>query len=282
MTENTTENAPVIIEPAERWPLVNFRELWATRQILWVLSRRILKVRYQQTALGIAWVLIQPLILVAIITVFMGMILARGERFGLPYAVFLFAAWVAWRTFAKVIGEGGRSVSGNGALVQRIYVPRLFFPLAVSVASLVDLVFLMLAQLVLQAFYGIMPGIGVLALPLLIAIMYATAIGVSLLVSASSLRYRDMEILVPLITQAWFWASPVIYPASIVPEQYRMLYYLNPMAVVIDGFRWAFARTPAPPLEAWLLGSSVAGAFLVFGYIYFRRNEPVFADWLGE
>jgi lipopolysaccharide transport system permease protein len=282
MTEINTEPPRLTIEPGERWPLLHFRELWATRRILWVLSKRILKARYQDTALGILWVLLQPLILVAIISTFLGLIVDRGERDGLPFAVFLFCAWVPYRIFQKMEGEGGSSVAANGALVQRIYVPRLHFPLSVALSSIPDYIFLMLALLGLEMLYGITPGIGLLALPLLTAILYAVSLGLALLVSSSQLRYRDMEIVVPLLTQAWFWASPVIYPSTIVPEQYRMLYYLNPLVVVIDGFRWAFAQSPAPPLEAWVIGSLAATAFLVAGYVYFRRTEPFFADWLGE
>ena len=145
-----------------------------------------------------------------------------------------------------------------------------------------ELVWLHRTLLVLLVVYGLAPGIGLLALPLLLAIMYASAVGVSLLFSSSSLRYRDMDILIPLLTQVWFWSSPVIYSSTIVPEQYRMLYFLNPLVVVIEGFRWAFTQTPAPPLEAWVLGSLSATVLLVSGYLYFRRHEPFFADLLGE
>ncbi len=270
------------IEPADRWPVLGFRELWNTRRILWVLSQRVLKVRYQQTLLGILWVILQPLILVIIVSFFLGMIMDRGQRLDLPFAVFLFTAWTVWRTFSKDIGEGGNSVLANGALVQRIYLPRLFFPLSIILASLVDLVFMIVALLALLAFYGIMPGHGLVAVPFALLIMYATAIGVALLFSATSVRYRDMGILVPLITQAWFWSSPVVYPSQLIPDDIRTFYYLNPLVVVIDTFRWGFTRTPPPPPEAWVLGASVAAVLLVVGFFYFRRREPLFADWMGE
>ena len=146
------------IVPASQWPMLGLAELWKARRILFVLAQRLLKVRYQHTALGIAWVVLQPLVLVLIVSVFMGFVIDRGVRDGLPFAVWLFPAWVAWRIFQKVASEGGSAVGANGALVQRIYLPRIYFPTAVALASLVDLVFMMVAQLVLQTAYGIRPG----------------------------------------------------------------------------------------------------------------------------
>jgi lipopolysaccharide transport system permease protein len=220
--------------------------------------------------------------LVIIVSVFMGLILDRASRLDLPFAVFLFPAWVVWRIFSKNIGEGGSSILANGALVQRIYLPRLYFPLSINLASLVDLFFMIMALLLLLLVYGIAPGIGLLSLPFALLIMYAASVGVSMLFAATSVQYRDMDILVPLLTQAWFWMSPIIYPTQLIPENIRTFYYLNPLAVVIDSFRWAFTRTPAPPPEAWVLGGSVAATALVVGYVFFRRREPLFADWMGE
>ncbi len=282
MTAPATDVKPTVIQPADKWPVIGAGELWKTRRILWVLSQRVIKVRYSSTVLGITWVVLQPLFLVLIVSVFMGLILERGARQDLPFAVFLFPAWVVWRIFSKNIGEGGSSVLANGALVQRIYLPRLYFPLSINLASLVDLVFMVVALLVLLIVYGIAPGIGLLSLPFAVLIMYAASVGVSMLFAATSVQYRDMDILVPLITQTWFWVSPIIYPTALIPADVRMFYYLNPLAVCIDSVRWAFTRTPAPPLEAWFLGGSVAIILLVVGFVFFRRREPLFADWMGE
>ena len=282
MTNPQAELPSTSIVSADRWPVLGFTELWRTRRILWVLAQRQLKVRYSQTALGIFWVILQPLAQVIIVSVFLGLILDRGQRLDLPFAAFLFPAWTVWRIFSKNVSEGGGSVLANGQLVQRIYLPRLYFPLSIILASLVDLVFMILALLVLLAFYGVAPGPGLVAVPFALVIMYAAAIGVSLLFSATSVRYRDMGILVPRLTQAWFCSSPIIYPTQLIPEDIRTLYYLNPIAVVIDAFRWGFTQTPPPPPEAWLLGGSVAAILLVGGFIYFRRREPLFADWMGE
>jgi len=270
------------VVPAGQWPILGFSELWEGRRILFVLAQRLLKVRYQHTALGIAWVVLQPLVLVLIVSVFMGFVIDRGVRDGLPFAVWLFPAWVAWRIFQKVASEGGSAVGANGALVQRIYLPRIYFPTAVALASVIDLVFMMVAQLVLQMAYGIVPGPGLLMLPVAVVIMYLAALGFSFFFSSSSLQYRDMDIVKPLVMQAWFWMSPIIYPVSRLPEEIQPIYYLNPIAVVVEAFRWAFTRTPMPPPEAWVAGAFSATVFFVAGYVYFRRHEPLFADLMGE
>ena len=282
MTTARPDLTETAIEPADRWPLLGFRELWNTRRTLWVLARRAIKVRYESTLLGIGWVVLQPLILVVIVSVFMGLILERGQRMDLPFAAFLFPAWVVWRTFSKDIAEGGSSVLANGPLVQRIYLPRIYFPLSINLASTVDFLVMIVACLGLLAVYGIFPGIGVISLPFAVLIMYALSVGVSLLFAALSVQYRDMDILVPLMTQAWFWSSPIIYASQLIPEPVRTLFYLNPIAVVIDAFRWALTGTPAPPPEAWFLGTAVSGIVLVVGFVLFRRREPMFADWMGE
>jgi len=282
MTAPALEKYVHKVVPAEQWPLLGLSELWQMRRILFVLAQRLLKVRYQHTALGIAWVVLQPLLLVVIVSVFMGLVIPRPAREGLPFAVWLFPAWVAWRVFQKLVSEGGSSVGANGALVQRIYLPRIYFPTAVALASLVDLAFMMLAQLVLQGVYLIRPGWGLLMLPVAVIIMYLAALGFSFFFSSSSLQFRDIDLLKPLVVQTWFWMSPIIYPATRIPEDVRTLYYLNPMAVVIETFRWAFVRTEAPPVEAWFLGTATATMMFVGGYFFFRRHEPLLADYLGE
>ena len=181
MTAPASEKYVHKVVPADQWPVLGLSELWQMRRILFVLAQRLLKVRYQHTALGIGWVVLQPLLLVLIVSVFMGLVIPRPAREGLPFAVWLFPAWVAWRVFQKLVNEGGRSVGANGALVQRIYLPRIYFPTAVALASLVDLGFMMLAQLVLQGVYLIRPGPGLLLLPVAVVIMYLAALGVLLL-----------------------------------------------------------------------------------------------------
>ncbi len=252
MTQRTADQHIAQIVPAEKWPVLGWGELWRMRRILFVLAQRILKVRYQHTASR------HPLGRAAAAHPGAHRQRLHGLRHrprhagDLPFAVWLFPAWVAWRTFQKVVNEGGGSVNANGALVQRIYLPRIFFPMAVSLASLVDLVFMMLAQLALQAAYGIVPGKGMLLVPVAVVIMYMAALGFSFFFSSSSLQYRDMDIIKPLLVQAWFWMSPIIYPATQIPEDVRTFYCLNPMAVVIESFRYGLHELDAATADGSL------------------------------
>jgi lipopolysaccharide transport system permease protein len=267
-----------VLRPPDHWPGFGLRELWLTRRIIFVLVQRMLLVRYRQAVLGFAWIIIQPLVLTIIITVFLGLILGDQTRYGLPFPVFLFSAWLVWRPFQRVLMEGSKSIEANGSLVKRVDLPRAVFPISISIATMVDLLSLALALVVMLMVYSISPGIGLLTMPILVAIMYAAGLGAAFFFSASSLRYADMEFVVQLLAQAWFWGSPIIYPSTAIPEPWRTLYYFNPMVVVIEGTRWAFTQTPMPPLEAWLIGGASAAAMLISGYMYFRRRESVFAD----
>jgi lipopolysaccharide transport system permease protein len=278
MSDTSIEPTTRIIKPPRQWPGLGLAEMWRMRRVLLVLARRQFKARYSNMVLGVMWVLLEPLLLTLIITVFMGLLLDRGDRLGLPFPVFLFTAWTVWRPFSRVVNQGGSSIRGNAVLVERIYLPRAFLVLSVAIVSLVDLIFMVLALAVLLVFYGIAPGIGLLMTPVLLAIMYAFAVGGAFLSSAIGMSFPDMDFVRPLTVRAWFWLSPILYPSTAIPEEWRQLYYLNPMAVVIEGFRWAFTQTPMPPLDAWIIGASVAGVTLVGGYVYFRRREPLFSD----
>ena len=268
----------LIVVPPPRWRGLGIGELWRERRILSVLSRRQLKARYRNMLLGFLWVVLEPLLLTIIITVLLGLIIDRGERYGLPFPVFLFLAWTGFRVFSRLVNQGGASIRGNGALVDRIYLPRAFFPLSAGVVSLLDFAAMAVALIALLVFYAIVPGIGLLTLPLMLAIMFAFGLGLAFFFSAAAMSIPDMDIVRALMVRSWFWLCPVIYPSTIVPEEIRWLYYLNPMVVVIEGLRWAFAQAPVPPPEAWLLGSMTAAITLVPGYVYFRRREPFFAD----
>jgi lipopolysaccharide transport system permease protein len=245
-----------------------------------VLVRRGLLVRYRHAALGFAWIIIQPLVLTLIVSVFLGLIMGRGDRYGLPFPVFLFIAWTAWRVFQRIMTDGGSSILQNGSLIQRIYLPRVYFVLAIAIETFVDYVALVAALLVMLFVFDVSPGIGLLTLPILVAIVYAAGLGVAFFFAAAGLKYKDMFFVVPLVAQAWFWMSPIIYTSEVVPEQWRNFYYLNPLVVVIEGMRWGFAQTPMPPLEAWLIGGASATVMLVLGYVYFRQRESIFADLL--
>lgn len=268
---------PTIIRPPGRWPGLGLAEVWHYRSIAFVLAKRNLKVRYRQTLVGAGWAVVQPLLLMLVFTIFFGL-LARLPSDGVPYPVFFLAALAIWQVATKVLNEGSLSVVGNAALVNRVYFPRVYFPASVALASLVDLSFNALALTVLLLAFGFVPGWGLLLVPLLVAITYVTSLGAALWLSAINVAYRDVAVLLAFLTQLWFFTSPIIYPAAIVPERFLLLYYLNPMALVVTAMRGALLGTPLPPLEAWPLAITVALVVLTTGYVFFRTREPTFSD----
>lgn len=278
MANTRTDSTAATISPPRRWRGLGLTELWDGRRILAVLSKRQFKAKYNSLALGFVWVILEPLLLTIIITLLLEAVLERGGRYGLPFPVFLFTGWIALRVWSRLVTSGGSSIKGNKALVERIYLPRAFFPLSEMVVSFVDFAAMVVALLALLFYYGISPGIGMLALPLLVAIMFAFGMGLAFFFSAASLRAPDLDIVRALIVRSWFWLSPVLYTIENVPEEWRNLYFLNPLAVVVEGLRWAFTQTPMPPAEAWAIGGTSAALILVVGYLYFRRQEPWFAD----
>ncbi|MDP8904244.1 MAG: ABC transporter permease [Chloroflexota bacterium] len=268
-----------IIRPSGRWPGLGLAEFWGLRRICLVLARRDLMVRYRQTLIGSAWAIVQPVLLMIVFSIFFGL-LGRLPSAGLPYPVFFLLGLVPWQMVAKILNQGSASVTANAALVTRVYFPRTYFPVSVALASLVDLALASIALAVILLAFGVMPGVAIVVLPIFVAIAWMTALGVAFWLSAINVTYRDIVQLLPFLTQVWMFSSPIIYPATLVPAPYHVIYFLNPLALVVSGFRWAIGGAPAPPAEAWLLGSVVSAAVLASGYIFFRRREATFADVL--
>lgn len=279
-TATVTDRAITTIKPPPRWPGFGLGELWRLRRVLFVLAHRQFRARYSRMVLGVVWVLLEPLLLSFIVAALLTLIFDRGDRYGLPFPVFLFIGWLAFKVFSRVVSQGGSSIRSNGSLVERIYIPRAYFPLSVGLNSLVDLLFMTIALVPLLIWYDIRPGVGLLTVPILVLILYAFSLGLAFFFAAGSLALPDLDFVRGLFVRAWMWISPVIYPASFVPEDIRTLYWLNPMAVVIEGFRWAFAQSPAPPPEAWIIGGVSASVILVAGYAYFRQRQAAFPDQL--
>jgi lipopolysaccharide transport system permease protein len=271
------------IRPPDRWPGLGLTEVWNLRAICLVLVRRALKVRYRQTVIGAGWAIAQPLLLALVFTAFFGM-LVRVPSDGIPYPLFVYSGMVAWQLIARITSEGSTSVVANVSLVTKIYFPRVYFPASVAITSVVDLLFGLLALGALLVWNQALPDVPTLALavfvivPILTAIGIAAALGIALWLGALHVAYRDVDQLLPLFVQLWFFLSPVIYPSSLVPSEYQWLYWLNPAALCIEGYRWALVSGPAPSPTQWLLGSGVAVALLVFGYYYFRSREASFVD----
>lgn len=256
------------------------RDLFRSRELFLALVRRDLKVRYKQTVVGAAWAVIQPVALSIVFTIFFSFI-ARFPSDGAPYPLFAFCGLLPWQLFARALGEGSSSVITNQALIEKVYFPRLVLPAAVVTSSVLDFAIGFLVLLALLAFYGIALTPGILLVPLLVLLALIVSFGVALFLSAMYVRYRDIRHILPLLTQVWFFASPVFYPSSLVPEAYRAIYGLNPMVGVIEGFRWALLPTARTPDWAMLGVSACAMVLLVLGgLLYFRRGERTFADRL--
>ena len=270
--------APVtIIRPSRGWISINLRELWAYRGLLYFLTWRDIKVRYKQTVLGAAWAIIQPFFTMVVFSLFFGR-LAGVPSEGVPYPIFAYCALLPWNYFAGALDRAGNSLVGSANLITKVYFPRLVIPLSAVLAGLLDFAFAFVVLIGMMLFYGIVPAVAVLTLPFFVLLALLTALGVGLWLSALNVQYRDVRYTIPFLTQFWLFASPVAYPASLVPEQWQALYGLNPMAGVVEGFRWALlggAQSPGP-----LLGVSVAVVILLFvgGLFYFRRMEKTFAD----
>lgn len=268
----------VRIAPAGRWPKVDLRELWSARDMLGFLVWRDVKVRYAQTVLGAGWAVIQPLMAMVVFTVIFGRF-ARIPSEGVPYAVFALAALVPWAYFAGALNGAASSLLSNRGLLTKIYFPRLVIPLAPAFAGLVDFAIAFVVLLLVLAGHGFVPSpwaLVVLPLSLLIAMM--TAVGVGSWLSALNVQYRDVKQITPFLVQLWMYASPIVYPLSLVPGELRTVYALNPMVGVIAGFRSVLLAREAPPwpeLPVALLSSS---AVLVAGTLFFRGTERTFAD----
>ncbi len=269
----------VRIQPPGRSPDLALGELYRYRGVAIKLALRSISAHYRQTLIGIAWVLIQPLALMVVFSVFIGL-LSRSSPAGIPYPVFFITGLAIWIPALQVFNEGTTSLLNNQQLVTRVYLPRPLIPLSVALASLVDLFFTLIATQAILLLYGYLPSLAYLALPFLIAVAYMTMLGAAYFTSATNVAYRDVGVALPFVSQFWFFASPLLYSVEIVPERWWPLYYLNPMALVLGGFHWALAGAPAVPWWAWLESSMVAALLLVGGYVYFRWREPTFADLL--
>jgi lipopolysaccharide transport system permease protein len=266
-----------LILPPNRWPTLDFAELWDYRAICFVLVQRMLKVRYKQTVLGAGWAVIQPVMLMLVFTIFFGILVAVPSE-GAPYPLFVFVGLVVWQFVARVLNEASASIALNGHLVTKIYFPRVFLPVAVLLASLVDLAFAVLALALLMAIYGVMPGWPIIFMPLWMLLASVAVLGLSLWLSALYAAYRDVGHLLPFMTQLWMFLTPIIYPSSLVPEAYRLLYALNPLVAAVEGLRWACLGAPPPAQATVLIGTASAILLLATGYVFFRKRESFFSD----
>jgi lipopolysaccharide transport system permease protein len=283
-TESMTVVSPtrrphVVVQPSTGWSALNLSELWKYRDLLFMLASRDVKLRYKQTALGVVWVVLQPLVAALIFAVIFGRF-AKLPSDGSPYVLFVFSGLLSWNFFAGALARAGNSLISDSRLISKVYFPRLLIPLSSTAAVLVDFVVTLGVFGVLMVIYGVAPTWRLLTLPFFLFLTALVAVGVSLWLSAFNVKYRDFMYAMPFLIQVWMYASPVVYAASIVPEKWRLLFSLNPAVGFIEGFRWALlgqsALTPVMVLATLGVGLLVfiAGAFV------FRRVERGFADVL--
>lgn len=267
----------ILIRPSKGWVALRLDELWQYRELLYFLTWRDIKVRYKQTVLGAAWAVLQPVLTMVVFSIFFGKLGGIPSE-GLPYPVFVYTALLPWQLFSHALTESSNSLVTSQNLITKVYFPRLVIPLAPLFAGLVDFAIAFGILLLLMAYYGIVPAAAIVMLPLFILLALATAIGAGLWLSALNVEYRDIRYTIPFLTQFWLFLTPVAYPASIVPERFRALYGLNPMAGVVEGFRWALLGKEQNASSLIIVSVVMVLLMLVTGLYYFRRMEKTFAD----
>jgi lipopolysaccharide transport system permease protein len=266
-----------VIQARQRLFDLDLGAIWRRRELLYFLVWRDVKVRYKQTAIGAAWAVLSPLLTVVIFAVVFGR-LAKIPSDGLPYIVFAFAGFLPWTYFAQALARGSTSLVGNAHLITKVYFPRLIIPLAGVLTPAVDFCLSLLTLFGLMIWYRIGPTWNLLALPAYLLLAALIALSVALWLAPLNVRYRDVNHTIPFLVQAWMYASPVVYPVSLVPEPWRILYSLNPMVGVIEGFRWCLVGADSLNVGAVLVSLVVTLPALVGGLIFFRRMERAFAD----
>jgi lipopolysaccharide transport system permease protein len=267
----------IVIQPSKGWISLRLGDLWEYRELLYFLVWRDIKVRYKQTILGAAWAIIQPFFSMVVFSLFFGK-LARMPSDGIPYPIFAYAGLVPWTFFANGLSQSANSLVDSANLIRKIYFPRLTIPIANVLAGLVDFFLAFLVLLGMMAFYRIYPTERLIWLPLFLLLALITALAVGLWLSVLNVEYRDVRYTVPFITQFWMFATPIVYPSSLLNEPWRTIYGLNPMVGVVEGFRWALLGTKTAPGPTIMVSAGASLLLLVGGAFYFRRMEKTFAD----
>ncbi len=271
-----TEETVTVIRPTNGWAQIDLKELWSYRELLYTFIQRDIRIRYKQTALGAAWAIIQPLFLMVVFTVFFGK-LAKISSEGIPYPIFSYAALLPWTLFAEGIQRSTTSMVSNSRIMTKVYYPRLIMPLSGVISPLMDFAVAFVILLGMMFYFGYPPTIKILWLPVFMLLALSTSLGVGLWLSALNVQYRDFQYTVPFLIQIWLFASPVVYPSSLLPYPYSVIYGLNPMAGVIEGFRWALLGTN-PPSSMIAVSTMIVLVILISGAFYFKRMEKIFAD----
>lgn len=267
----------VVVEPHKGLFHLDLGAVWQYRELLYFLIWRDVKVRYKQTLIGAAWAILQPVMTMVIFTVIFGK-LAKMPADGFPYPIFAYTALLPWTYFAQAIGRSGESLVRSANLIRKVYFPRLIVPISAALAPLVDFSIAFTVLLGMMVWFGATPTWGIMALPLFLLLAFMTALSVSLFLSALHVKYRDVGHTIPFLVQLWMYASPVAYSVSLVPENWRLVYSLNPLVGVIEGFRWALLGKESPDFGIMAVSTAMIVALLFGGIVYFKRMERTFAD----
>jgi lipopolysaccharide transport system permease protein len=267
----------ILIEPAKGWFDLDLRDLWRYRELLYFLTWRDIKVRYKQTVLGAAWAVLQPLLTMLVFSVIFGY-LARLPSDGIPYPVFTYTALLPWQLFAYALNQSSTSLVNDQNLITKIYFPRLVIPISSVIAGVVDVAIAFLVMIGLMLLYRIPLTTRILTLPLLVAFAVVTALGVGFWLSALNVKYRDVRYALTFLAQMWFYATPIAYSSTMIPEQWRLIYGLNPMTGVVEGFRWALLGKENSVGWMILVSGIVVVILFIGGLAYFKRMEDNFAD----
>jgi len=277
MDKKDKDSKKTIIKPTHGWAALNLRDLLLYRELIFFMTWRDLKVRYKQTLLGASWAILQPFLTMVVFSIFFGN-LAKVPSDGVPYPIFSFTALIPWTLFSKALQDASRSLVANSHMITKVYFPRMILPLSSVMAGVVDFLIAFVVLLGMMVFFNIFPTINILALPLFLLLALVTAVGVGLWLSALNVLFRDINYVLPFLTQFWMYLTPVAYPSSMIPSEWQIIYALNPMTGVVEGFRWALLGTGQPPGIMTLVSSITAVVLLISGMFYFRRMERLFAD----
>ena len=271
------EQTTIYIKPSTGLAALNLRDLWIYRELVFFMIWRDIKVRYKQTLLGAAWAVIQPVLTMLIFNFIFGTV-AKVNTEGIPYPIFSYTALLPWGLFSAALNNASRSLTTNQNMVSKIYFPRLVLPLASVLGGLVDFAIAFLILIVLMIYYKVTPTAAIWTLPLFLVLTVVTALGVSLWLSAINVQYRDVNYVLPFLTQFWLFLTPVAYSANVISAKWQFVYSLNPMAGVVNGFRWALLGTNTGPNMNMAISIGISLIFLVSGLFYFRSMERTFAD----
>jgi lipopolysaccharide transport system permease protein len=275
----------LIIKPIKGWASLNLSDLWRYRELIYFLIWRDIKVRYKQTILGASWAILNPFFTMIVFTIFFGR-LAKVSTGDIPYPIFSFTGLLPWGLFTKALSDAGRSMISNRSMITKIYFPRLVIPIASVLSGLVDFALSFVVLIGMMIYYNVLPGStyhvslspAILTLPLFLLLSIVTALGIGLWLSALNVIYRDVNYIIPFLTQFWLFVTPIAYPITLVSEKWRILFWLNPMTGVVSGFRWATLGNEAAPDPLIWVSVLISLVVLASGLVYFRRMERTFAD----